>query len=78
MANTQTKQIYDYMMKHGSITQADAIRLGIYRLASRIWDLKAAGVHIITSSEEVHKADGTKTRVARYALVKDSLSHVKV
>lgn len=70
MANKQTQQIYDYMVKHGSITQADAIRLGIYRLASRIWDLRSSGVHIISSSEQVTKADGTKTRIARYSIVR--------
>lgn len=70
MANTQTKRIYDYMVKNGGITQRDAYKMGIYRLASRIWDLKEAGYHVISSHIEVENADGSKSRVARYSLVR--------
>lgn len=67
--NTQSKQIYDFMKANGGITQRDAYKMGIYRLASRIWDLKEAGHHIVSTTIEVTNADGSKSRVARYALV---------
>ena len=68
--DTQVKQIYDYMMTKGSITQKDALKPGIYRLASRICDLRQQGVPIITTRETVVKANGEKTNIARYAVVK--------
>lgn len=44
---TQTEKIYDHMKTHGQITQAEATTLyKIYRLASRICDLKKAGIAI--------------------------------
>lgn len=69
--NKQTKQIYAYMLQHGSITALDAVKLGCYRLSARIWDLKNnEGVRIVSSIERVERADGTKTNVARYSLVR--------
>ena len=69
--NSQTKQIYAYMLQHGSITALDAVKLGCYRLSARIWDLKNnEGIRIVSSIERVEKADGTKTNVARYSLVR--------
>lgn len=70
-SDKQTKQIYDYMVKHGSITALDAVKLGCYRLSARIWELKNnEGIRIVSSIERVEKADGTKTNVARYSLVR--------
>ena len=67
----QTKQIYAYMLQHGSITALDAVKLGCYRLSARIWELKNnEGIRIVSSIERVEKADGTKTNVARYSLVR--------
>lgn len=69
---TQTQEILKYMQTRGSITQRDALELGVYRLASRICDLRRQGVAIISSRLPVLKADGTITYVARYSLVKEA------
>ena len=66
---TQCKKIHAYMDCFGSITQREAISLGIYRLASRIHDLKEQGVGIKTEMIEVKNVDGTKSHVARYSLI---------
>lgn len=51
------------------ITQRDAYKLGIYRLASRISDMKAKGYQIITEYIRVENADGTFSRIARYKIL---------
>jgi hypothetical protein len=57
------------MKDEGSITPADAMKdLGVYRLASRICDLKRAGVGIITQIEVGKDRYGEVTRYARYRL----------
>lgn len=66
---TQCEKIQKYMESFGSITQREAIMLGIYRLASRIHDLKENGIGIKTEMIEVKNADGTKSHVARYSLI---------
>ena len=65
----QKVRILDYMRKNGGITQRDAIWLGCYRLSARIFDLKAAGYHIITDMIEVENKDGTTSMVGRYRLI---------
>ena len=64
----QTDKILRYMEVMGEITQRDAYRMGIYRLASRINDLRKDGVEIKTEMREVTNADGSKSRVAVYSL----------
>ncbi len=66
---TQCKKIMRFMEIHGTITQREAINYGIYRLASRIHDLKEQGIGIKTEMIEVKNADGTKSHVARYSLI---------
>lgn len=62
---TQAEALLEYLRVNRSITPMDALReLGIFRLAARVWDLRAAG-HTITMSLE---SDGTK-HWARYLLV---------
>ena len=44
----QTEQVFEYMKRNGSIDPLRALTdLGIMRLSSRIWDLKASGVDVI-------------------------------
>lgn len=65
---TQAEKVYDYINKHGSITQYEAFfELGIMRLASRISDLKKADFQIKTTYKPVTARDGTKTKVAVYS-----------
>ena len=70
MKNTQVTMIENYCRSFGWITQRDAFRLGIYRLASRISDMKAAGYRIMTEYVRVENADGTSSRIARYKVIK--------
>lgn len=54
------------MLKRGPVTPADALKVGrIYRLASRINELRQMGHNIVT--EHVQRGS---TRYARYHLVK--------
>lgn len=71
MANKikQTELILQYMQRHGSITQLDALRdLGCMRLASRIADLKRQGYPIESTTEAVVTRDQGKTYIKRYSL----------
>lgn len=66
---TQSDRIYKYMQDFGSITQLDAIRdLGVMRLASRISDMRNAGISIIKETETSKNRYGEKTSYARYRL----------
>lgn len=44
---TQCERILAYMDAHGGITQMDANRLRITRLAARIYDLRKRGIDIV-------------------------------
>ena len=60
----QCAEILDYLRRHGSITQLEALtRLGCMRLGARIWDLKRDGIRIDSAVEK----DGEK-HYARYYL----------
>ena len=74
--DTQERKIFAYcVQKSGEvvvcrwITQRDALKLGIYRLASRIADMKAKGYLIDTEYIRVQNADGTYSRIARYKIL---------
>lgn len=67
---TQVKKIIEYCGMFTWITQRDALRLGIYRLASRIADMKAAGFVIDSEYIKVTNVDGTESRVKRYRILK--------
>ena len=67
---TQITKIIDYCLKFTWITQRDALRLGIYRLASRMSDMKTAGFVIKSEYIKVKNIDGTESRVKRYAILK--------
>lgn len=66
---SQNEMIIDYIVKHGSITPKDAVNeLDIWRLASRITDLKRKGMKIKTTYVPFTKRDGKKSHYARYEL----------
>lgn len=67
---TQVKKIIEHCVKFTWITQRDALRLGIYRLASRISDMKAGGFVIKSEYIKVTNVDGTESRVKRYRILK--------
>lgn len=65
---TQCEKVLDYIKTNGSITQREALGLGIYRLASRVSDLKKAGYNIRSVKVIVINKDGSKSHVAKYEL----------
>ena len=71
MAKTQCERIYDFMMDHGSITARQAYHMGIMRLASRISDMRTAGIKIKSENVKVKNRDGSFTYVAKYSLLKE-------
>ena len=66
---TQCERLLEYMQTHESITQIEALnKLGIFRLASRISDLKRQG-HVINKKTIVVKNRyGESSCVAEYSL----------
>lgn len=64
---TQTDKIIHYLNRYGSITQRDALNLGVYRLASRINDMRRDGIPIKTDMRKVVNADGTTSTIAVYS-----------
>ena len=70
---TQNDMILNYLRRHKSISQREAINdLGVFRLASRIFELKKAGICINTAYETVMIRNGEKTQIARYFLNEDN------
>lgn len=63
---TQCEKIALVLEQTGEITQRDAIYMGIYRLASRINDMRRDGMEITTEMREVTNKDGSKSRIAVY------------
>lgn len=65
----QTDRILKYMNDFGSINQREAMEdLGIFRLASRINDLRGMGYDIETKTEHGRNRYGEKTHWAKYVL----------
>ena len=67
---TQIQKIVAFCKDHTWITQRDAYKLGIYRLASRIYDMTGMGFSIIDEYIKVENADGSSSYVKRYSIVK--------
>ena len=65
----QTQKVLEYIKEHGSIDQWRAMtELRIMRLGARVWDLRAAGVPIVSVTKTKTNEDGTTTRWAEYSL----------
>lgn len=72
---TQCERIMRHLQEIGSITSAEAIQeYGIYRLASRISDLKRCGVPIRREIVKGKNRFGEPTKFARYTLKNEELS----
>lgn len=68
----QTDRVLDYIREFGSITQLEALRdLGVFRLASRISDLKRDGYIINSKMEAVTNRYGEKCYIKRYTVEGD-------
>ena len=74
MKITQCEMIEDYLDEWGSITPLEAMRdLGIYRLASRISDLKKQGHKIKSEMVSVATRNGGRTHISRYSWADDNV-----
>lgn len=66
---TQAQRVLDYIQEHGSITQLTALNeLGVFRLASRISELKKRGYSIESKFVSVSNRYGEECRVKQYSL----------
>ena len=64
---TQCQRLEQYFKDFGSITQLEALRdLGIYRLSSRIFEMKKDGFEIKDKQECVLNRYGEKCYIKRY------------
>ena len=64
----QTDRVLAYIREFGSITQLEALRdLGVFRLASRISDLKRQGYAITGKMEAVKNRYGENCYIKRYS-----------
>lgn len=63
---SQIKDIARYLAEHGSITALDALEeFGCFRLAARIYDIRAAGIDVMSSPLKLPSGK----QVARYMWV---------
>lgn len=66
---SQAETILGHLREYGSITAIEAVRdYGIMRLASRIADLRKAGVPVQTEMVQGKNRHGEKVNFARYRL----------
>ena len=66
---TQNERVYDHLLAIGPLQPFVAWReLGVYRLASRINDLRKLGHKIITKKVEVVNRWGEASYIAEYSL----------
>ena len=74
MKITQCEMIEEYLYTYGEITPLEAMRdLGIYRLASRISDMKKRGHKIKSEMVSVASRNGGRTHFARYSWADDNV-----
>lgn len=72
MKTTQCEKILRHLKDYGSITSLEAVKeYGIMRLASRINDLRAQGIAIVSEVESGKNRYGETTHYAVYRLGKE-------
>lgn len=65
---TQNQRILDYIAKHGSITQLEALtECSVMRLASRVSDLRRKGYPITSKMVKVENRYGETCHVKQYS-----------
>ncbi len=63
----QTDRVLAYIREFGSITQLEALRdLAVFRLASRVSDLRKQGINITGKMEAVKNRYGETCYIKRY------------
>lgn len=73
---TQKDKIIKWLNHHGEITQRTAMNLGVYRLASRINEIRNDGIPIRTDMREVENKDGSTSRIAVYSYVRNEKADI--
>lgn len=69
---TQCNRVLDYMERHGGITPLEAImELGVFRLASRISEMRKRGLKIVDEWVQVTNRFDETCRIKRYSLAKE-------
>lgn len=69
MRISRKQKILDYLKKHGSITQMQALDIfWDWRLSDKIYRLKKDGYKIKSEDIKVKRADNTDAYVAKYTL----------
>ena len=63
---SQEVEIIEHIRDNGSITTMEAFEKGITRLASRVYDMRAHGVNVVSEMVTVKNRKGEDCRVARY------------
>lgn len=71
--NTQNTRLLGYLKKYGNITQLEALsELGIFRLASRISDLKNKGYKITGQMVNVENRFGETIKIKKYFMEQEN------
>ncbi len=65
---TQSERIVEFMQRNGGITTMDAFEMGITRLASRIHDLRQAGLEIESDTVKGKNRYGEPVHFTRYRI----------
>lgn len=65
---SQATAVVEFIRDHGSITTMQAFGIGITRLASRVYDLRAYGINVQKEMVSVKNRNGEDCRVARYTI----------
>ena len=68
---TQIVDIIIYMIKHGSITNKQAMTIGVGRLSARIGELRTMGIGIDTIPVLIPKSNGRTSRIGKYVFHSD-------
>jgi hypothetical protein len=65
----QQERVLQYLEEHGAITQKEALNeLGVYRLASRIHNIKQRGIEVNSQRIGVRNRFGELCHVSEYIL----------
>lgn len=66
---SQNELLMAYLAQGHEVTQIDAInKLGIGRLAARVFEIKRKGFPVVVEMRKIKKANGEDARIAVYSM----------
>lgn len=65
---SQATDVIEFIRDHGSITTLQAFGIGVTRLASRVYDIRAVGIPVEKEMVSVQNRKGETCRVAKYTI----------